>query len=379
MLKSHPKRYLPAIAILLTAFSALPALAKSQLEDNRPQVDLAIALDVSGSMSGLIDSARQRLWDIVNELGRAEPQPILRVAILSYGNPSYGSEAGYVRIDQPFTRDLDAVNQKLFAFTTSGGDEYVARVVDRSARALHWSPKPNALRIIFVAGNESAEQDPQIPLAQAARAAQDRRIVINTLYCGAEGDGIASGWRKAADLGLGMFASIDQHAAAVANIETPMDAELSRLNDQLNTTYVAFGQEGESYRRNQLEQDANAELMSSSAKASRAVTKAGGMYSSAHWDLVDAVNSGQKLEEIEVEELPEEMQDMEIEARADYLQAKQQERRRIQSQIAKLDEDRRVFIESKRKEQSASGMGLDDAIRDGLRKLAIENGFTFAE
>ena len=79
-----------------------------------------IALDVSGSMSGLIASAKQRLWDIVNQLGRAQPRPELRIAIVSYGNPEYGQDTGYVRIDLPFTSDLDAVNQTLFGFGTNG-------------------------------------------------------------------------------------------------------------------------------------------------------------------------------------------------------------------------------------------------------------------
>jgi len=371
-----------AIVCCLAVTSVSSADARSQIQDDSAprHVDLAIALDVSSSMSGLIDSAKQRLWDIVNELGRAQPQPILRVAILSYGNPSYGNTNGYVRIDQPFTRDLDAVNEKLFAFTTNGGDEYVARAVDRSTRALQWSPEPNALRIIFVAGNESAEQDPQIAVEQATRAALNKGIVVNTLYCGTDGDGVSPGWRKVANLTQGLYASIDQNAAAVANIATPMDAELAKLNDELNGTYVAFGEKGDRYRENQIEQDENAALMSPSAKASRAVTKAGAMYDSSHWDLVDALESGRTLEEFEPKDLPEEMQEMKEEERAVYLQSKLETRQEIQGQIARLDQDRREFIEEKRKEQIAGqGKGLDEAIQEGIRKVAAEKGFKFSE
>lgn len=382
MLNTIGKAY-AAVAIVgcLSLFSASHAEARSQIQEDQTSrhVDLAIALDVSGSMSGLIDSAKQRLWDIVNELGRAQPQPILRVAILSYGNPGYGSASGYVKVDQPFTRDLDAVNEKLFAFTTNGGDEYVARVVDRSTRDLQWSPEPSALRIIFVAGNESAEQDPLIRVEQATRAALDKGIVVNTLYCGSEGDGISPGWRKVANLTQGLYASIDQNAAAVANIPTPMDVELVKLNDELNATYVAFGREGESYRENQVAQDRNAESMSLSAKASRAVTKAGGMYNSAEWDLVDALESGQKLEELEPEDLPEEMRAMEEDERSAYMQAKSEERQEIQGQIAKLDRDRTAFIEEKRKEQAGPGRGLDEAIQEGIRKVASQKGFSFPQ
>src|SRR5690349_16618671 len=150
----------------LTRLAALAALFAPCLgaaadtrgpNDARRDVDLVIALDVSGSMDGLIESAKQRLWDITNELARARPVPALRVAILSYGSPSYGEQAGYVRVDLPFTADLDRVNATLFAYQTDGGEEYVARAIQTSLDSLQWSGKQDALRIVFVAGNESGE------------------------------------------------------------------------------------------------------------------------------------------------------------------------------------------------------------------------------
>ncbi|MDA0994097.1 MAG: VWA domain-containing protein [Proteobacteria bacterium] len=198
--------------------------------EQRQPVDLVIALDVSGSMSGLIDSAKQRLWDVVNELARANPQPDLRMAILTYGNPSYGEASGYVRIDMPFTRDLDAVNRTLFSFGTDGGDEYVSRVVHRSVTGLAWNESPDALKILFVAGNEEANQDPHISVEIASQLATNKGIVVNTIYCGNEDDNIVAGWREFSAMTNGMFASINQNASAVANIATPMDDELVRLN-----------------------------------------------------------------------------------------------------------------------------------------------------
>ena len=240
-----------------------------------PQIDVVIALDVSGSMSGLIASAKQRLWDIVNQLGRAQPRPELRIAIVSYGNPEYGQDTGYVRIDLPFTSDLDAVNQTLFGFGTNGGEEYVARVVSTSVGRLAWSTEQDALRILFVAGNEAATQDPQISIQHATQLANARGIVVNTIYCGNENDSIAAGWRDVASMTNGLYTSIDQNSAAVANIATPQDQKLTELNQALNETYLTYGKSGDDYRANQLEQDKNAGAMSSTAIASRVVTKAG--------------------------------------------------------------------------------------------------------
>ena len=178
--------------------------------DSRRDVDLVIALDVSGSMEGLIDSAKQRLWDITNELAQARPTPNLRVAILSYGSPSYGEQTGFVHLDLPFTADLDAVSATLFAFQTDGGDEYVSRAIQTSLDRLQWSQDTDALKIVFVAGNESAEQDPQITIASATGAAARRGVVVNAIYCGTDGDADSRAWQKLATNTNGLYASIDR-------------------------------------------------------------------------------------------------------------------------------------------------------------------------
>jgi hypothetical protein len=369
-------RNLAVTFILIVALCTTDATyAKSQ---EKRHVDVVIALDVSGSMSGLIESAKQRLWDIVNELGRAQPQPELRLAILSFGRPSYGAETGYVRIDLPFTSDLDAVNETLFAFGTDGGDEYVARAISTSVKELAWSSDPDALQIIFVAGNEAATQDPQISVQLATQAAVDAGIIVNTIYCGSDNDSDAPGWRDVAAMTNGLYASIDMNSAAVANISTPMDKELALLNRELNSTYLAYGVAGRVRQDNQLEQDANASSMSDAALASRVASKASALYESSHWDLVDAVEGGKRLEEIEAEELPAEMQPMSDEERQNYVSDQAKKREALQAQIGDLDKERRSYIENERSLRApAEGKGLDEVMQEGLRTLAEEKGFTF--
>jgi hypothetical protein len=346
-------------------------------EEGRP-VDLVIALDVSGSMSGLIESAKQRLWDIVNEISQAQPQPDLRLAILTYGNPSYGEQSGYVAIDMPFTRDLDAVMQTLFSFGTDGGDEYVARAVHTSVHQLSWSSNADALKILFVAGNEAADQDPKISVLKATQAAANKGIVVNTLYCGSEGDEIVAGWRNVSMLTNGLFASIDQNAAAVANISTPMDADIAKLNQALNETYIAYGQDGGRFKDNQLEQDKNAADMSLPSVASRTVAKAGKLYRNHDWDLVDALESGIAVEEMEPEDLPEELKDLNVEERKEYVATLAKKRESISAEIEALGAKRQVYIaEERAKRTENEAAGLDEAILGGIRNLAREKGFQF--
>jgi hypothetical protein len=366
-----------AIAIFATTQAHATKPSMPQTEEGRP-VDLVIALDVSGSMSGLIESAKQRLWDIVNEIAQAQPQPDLRLAILTYGNPSYGEQSGYVAIDMPFTRDLDAVMQTLFSFGTDGGDEYVARAVHTSVNQLSWSSGTDALKILFVAGNEAADQDPNISVLAATQAAASKGIVVNTIYCGSEGDDIVAGWRNVATLTNGLFASIDQNAAAVANIATPMDAQIAKLNQELNETYIAYGQDGGRYKQNQLAQDQNAADMSLPSVASRTVAKAGKLYRNQDWDLVDAFESGIAVEEMDTEDLPEKLQSLDVEERKEYVEALARKREDISSEIEALGASRQVYIaEERAKLAENEEEGLDEAILKGIRDLAREKGFEF--
>jgi Mg-chelatase subunit ChlD len=369
-------KYAPRLATLaaLCATCLNAAADAIAAPDERRHVDLVIALDVSGSMEGLIESAKQRLWDITNELARARPVPALRVAILSYGRPSYGEQSGFVRVDLPFTADLDAVNATLFAFQTNGGDEFVARAIQTSLDTLQWSQDPDALQIVFVAGNESAEQDPHVSVEQATGQAARRGIIVNAIYCGSDNDGEAQGWRRVALNTNGKYASIDQNAAAVASIETPFDAELAALNEELNGTYIAFGDGGERGRANQVAQDGNAAAMSPAAAASRAVAKAGALYRS-EWDVVDAVASGKALAEIPVAELPAEMQTLEPAEREVYVREKAERREELQHQIGALATERSQYIAEQTREGAETG--LDTAILDGIREVAEAKGFSF--
>src|SRR5262245_515266 len=125
-------------------------------------VDVVICLDVSGSMQGLVASAKIKLWDIVNDLAKVKPTPQMRVALYSYGHTSYDPKAGWVRKEIDLTTDLDEVYKKLNALTINGGEEYVARVCRDALVEQKWSADKNALRLIFVCGNEPADQDKQV-------------------------------------------------------------------------------------------------------------------------------------------------------------------------------------------------------------------------
>jgi hypothetical protein len=344
-----------------------------------PVVDLAICLDTSGSMQGLIDAARSKLWAVVNDLALARPQPRLRVALLTYGNQGHDQENGWVRIDAPFTSDLDLVSQQLFALTTNGGEEYVGRVIHSATNALAWSTEPGALKLIIVAGNESADQDQSVRFAGACAQAIARGIMVDSIYCGDPADEIAPGWREVARLADGQFAAIDHQNGTLA-IASPFDVRLAELGAALNTTYIPYGSAGLAGQSNQATQDQNAKTMNSNAAAERALCKSGAQYQCT-WDLVDACRSGQlKLESVKAEDLPEDLRKLsraELQDRLDECFAK---RTSLQQEIAELGRQRQAFIAAEMVKNALDpSKSLDAVLRGAIREQASAKGFQFPE
>jgi hypothetical protein len=344
-----------------------------------PVINLAICLDTSGSMSGLIDAARQKIWDIVNDLALAEPTPDLRVALLTFGSPAYGPETGWVRVQTPFTEDLDLVSQRLFELHTNGGEEYVGRVLDTAHTQLEWHPSDDVLKLIVVAGNESADQDAQVPFRDACRAAIGDGIMVNAIYCGNPMDDIAPGWREVASLADGQFASIDQDHGTIV-ITTPFDDQLAALSAEINTTYIAFSDAGRLAMANQEAQDANAAGMNASAAASRAQAKGGALYRN-RWDLVEASRAEDfKLEDIRDEDLPEAMRGMTLKQRRAYIQSMADQRAAIQKQIAELGQQRQAFITEEMKKQAVDqSKAFGQVLRAAVREQARQKGLVFEE
>lgn len=360
-------------------------------EPNRPRVreiDVVLALDTSSSMSGLIEATRAKLWDVVSLLGKAQPRPIVRVGIISFGNRGYSRAHGWVRTDINLTTDLDAVYGRLFALRTGGSEEYVARAVQVATREMSWSKAQDALRIVFVAGNESATQDPLVTLEAALAEARQHRIFVNSIYCGAAHKGEGQGWARLAALGKGQFAAID--AGRAVAVATPHDEELRRLSAELNKTYLPYGESGGSARSNQDAQDENALRASAPAAASRAVAKAGPLYRADSWDLVDAVASGKvDVAHMPVASAPAAIATLPPAARVAVVELKGRERQAIQRRIATVGAERDAYLAAPdaakkgvparpiSQKPKASTTSMDDALTGSLKQTAESAGFRF--
>jgi hypothetical protein len=346
--------------------------------ERRP-IDLVICLDTSNSMHALIDSARGRLWDIVTSLARAKPTPRLRVGLLTYGSPSRAPAAeGFVVRQMDLTTDLDALYARMMSFTTDGGDEFVGWVLRDAVERMSWSNDPRALKLIFVAGNESADQASEVyNFRNVAEQARGRGITINAIYAGDRDQGIREAWDQVARCGGGSFSAIDMRCGTV-QIGTPHDQLLLELNMKLNATYVPYGSLGPVGEARQREQDDNAGRMGQQSASSRVAAKASALYQNEGWDLVDAVQGGKvEVERLADADLPEPLRRMSTDERQQYVEQKARERASIQQQIAQASAARDQFLQEEKRKQAGGKVALDEAMLKAIRDQAESKGFTF--
>lgn len=364
------------IRTVLTALATLLlTLTTSIAQETRP-VDVVVMLDTSGSMENLLDATRARVWDVVNELGRMKPTPELRVGLVSFGTDKATEDQGFIIQHLDLTDELDEVYAELMGLTIGGGTELVGRALNETLDGMSWSPEYNALRVVFVAGNESADQGVEDDdFRIAARAARDRDIIVNALYAGNREQGVVEKWHEVAQAGEGNFSAIDPSTGSI-QIAAPQDDLLLELNGRLNTTYVPYGEKGLDGLTNQIAQDSNASRLGVQSCSSRIVAKGGALYNNASWDLVDkTLEEGFDWDTISLADLPEEMQSMTVDESVEFIEAKRAQREGIQREIQSASAAREVFV----KQVIASRIGeagLGEAMRKAIREQAMAKGFT---
>jgi len=371
------KRIIIILAVLIPLISALPSFAAPE-KDGRPKIQIALLLDTSSSMDGLIDQARSQLWKIINELAVAKKGgkvPNLEVALFEYGKSSIPAGEGYLRMVTSFTHDLDKISAELYALSTNGGDEYCGLVIDTATRILHWDNDDNNLKLIFIAGNEPFDQG-EFSYKQAVKNAKSKGIIVNTIFCGDRQTGIDSWWKDGADIAGGRYISIDQNIQ-VRTINAPQDAEITRLGLELNNTYISYGKAGIAKKKEQEKQDSNAMSKSESIAADRSISKASAHYDNSEWDIVDASTKGAvDLKKMKKDQLPEEMRNMDPKEREEYVKQMEKKREVIKNKINKLNEERRLYIEKAEKENKSEST-LDSAIIKTVREQASKKNFEF--
>ena len=343
------------------------------------KIQVGILFDTSNSMDGLIDQAKSRIWNIVNEVSSLTHNgipPTIEFAIYQYGNDGLSAEKYYIKQVLDLTSDLDLISQKLFGLTTNGGSEFCGAVIQKSLDDLNWSTDPNDLKMIYIAGNEGFDQGP-IDYVKSCKNASNKNVFINTIFCGDYNQGVQLKWHDAAVRGNGDYFNIDSDKA-ITQIKTPYDKEIRAFNDSINTTYFGYGKIGLKKKAMQLEQDSNAAMQSESVATERAISKSKkSAYKNESWDLLDAVEGGKAIEELEEDELPDDFQGLSDKEKKEKIEGLKADRDKYQTKIEELAKKRQQFIDEEMKKKAELGEADDfgTSVNESIIKKANTIGF----
>lgn len=379
------KRLIRIPLLCALTFAVLPAFAATksdapvaQVKSARPRIEVCFVLDTTGSMSGLIEGAKQKIWAIANEMIAAKPTPEIRMGVIGYRDRG----DAYVVKAFDLTGDMDAVYATLRGFSAGGGGdtpESVNEALQEAVTRMSWSADRSVLKIIFLVGDAPPHMDyPNAPkYPEICQAAMKKDLIINTVQCGniAETTPI---WAEIAKMSEGSYAAIAQSGGMVA-IATPMDKELTELNRKIGATIVAYGDERT--RSIVVAKQAAAETASAPALADRlSFNLKSGVAVQGEGELLDSLTSGKlKFETLQKDHLPAEWQKLDDKQFRATLTRKQTERSELQAQIQKLSQDREAYIAQEQKRLAGAGKpdSFDEQVATAIHAQAARKGIAY--
>ncbi|MFW9778042.1 MAG: VWA domain-containing protein [Candidatus Heimdallarchaeota archaeon] len=160
----HAEHTFPNIDITPIAIPTIPEIepdnseivsliAKLKSNNTISAVDLLLIMDASGSMGNEIESVKQKITDLINNISQEIPD--LRIGIIIYGWEEYSNYP----MDHPgnqlqFTTDFDAVKTFINSLYANGGTE-------PWGDALHlgntWNWRETAQKLIIMVGDEDCD------------------------------------------------------------------------------------------------------------------------------------------------------------------------------------------------------------------------------
>ncbi len=373
-----------ALCALFMAAAALNAAAESPaVKDEaaaKPQIEVAFVLDTTGSMGGLIEGAKQKIWAIANQMVSAKPTPRLKLGLIGYRDRG----DAYVTKVFDLSEDIDAVYANLQKFQADGGGdtpESVNEALSEAVNKLSWNPDRNVLKIVFLVGDAPPHMDypNQAKFPEICQSAVKKDLIINTIQCGAMTE-TTPVWQEIARLSEGSYVAIGQ-TGDMQIVSTPFDAKLGELNAEMGSTVVAWGV---AEKREEVHAKvAVAKSMALPAAADRlAYASKTGEVVGGGGDLVDAVDKGEvKVEALKEAELPAELRDMDQEKRDEFVKEKGKKRKAIQTEIDDLVRKRQAYIDAENKKLAASGSkdSFDAKVFEIIKGQAARKGISYSE
>ena len=351
---------------------------------NRPVVDVVFVLDTTGSMSGLIQTAKEKIWSIATTMASAQPAPEIRIGLVAYRDRG----DAYVTKTVDLSSDLDSVYAALMDFQADGGGdmpESVNAALERAVNDMSWSDSSQAYQVIFLVGDAPPHTDYQdeAQYPDILAAAHERGIIVNAIQCGDLQPTVAA-WTDIAHRGNGSFFQVEQAGGAVA-YSTPYDAELAALSAKLDATRMYYGtdEEREAMAEKTAAADKLSALASDEAKARRGVfnlSESGRTNLLGKKELIDDVASGAvEFDELTEEELPTAIVAMAPAEQKAFIQELADERADVTERMRALAESRDEYIKNRLDEDGGAADSLDQKLYDTIARQAREEGLEYAD
>ena len=360
-----------------------PPIQNHIVADDKPIVDVVFVLDTTGSMSGLIQTAKEKIWSIATTMASAQPTPEIRIGLVAYRDRG----DAYVTKVVDLSSDLDSVYATLMDFQAGGGGdspESVNKALNDAVNKMSWSQGEQAYQVVFLVGDAPPHMDyNEVRYPQIVARAMEKGIVINTIQCG-NMPMTVDPWTQIASLGHGSFFQVEQAGGAVA-YSTPFDEKIATLSAKLDQTRLYYGSDEEKDKMASKvaatdKLNANASVESRARRGVFNSSVGGTANMLGENELVDAVASGVvALEDIEAEALPAALKPMAPEEQKAYVAALADERSQLKRQIQTLSTDRDGYLEKKVEEAGGRKDSLDQKLYDAVKEQAGKAGFEYED
>jgi Mg-chelatase subunit ChlD len=352
------------------------------LANAQPRLDVVFVLDTTGSMGGLIQAAKEKIWSIATTMASAQPAPVIRMGLVAYRDRG----DAYVTRVVDLSDDLDSLYATLMDFQAAGGGdgpESVNQALQVAVHDISWSQDPEAYKVLFLVGDAPPHMDypNDIKYPVSVAAARDKGIVVNTIQCGADSQTTGQ-WQQIARLGQGSYFQVGQAGGAVA-IATPFDEKLATLSEKLDATRLYYGS-AEEKAQQQRKLAATGKLHAAASVEARArraafnASKSGAANFLGEGELVDDVASGRvELSRIDRDKLPEPLRAMAPAAQQALITETAERRKALKRQIGELAEQRADYLKKKVEERGGARDSLDNKIYRTVRTQAGKAGLSY--
>lgn len=348
----------------------------------QPKIEVVFVLDTTGSMSGLINAAKEKIWSIASTMAQAKTAPEIKMGLVGYRDR--GDQ--YVTKLTDLSSDLDSMYAKLMDFRAAGGGdgpESVNQALYEAVHKMSWSQNEEVYKVVFLVGDAPAHMDYQddVKYPETIHIAGHKGIVINAIQSG-NNRAATKNWQRIASLGQGSYFQVEQSGSAVA-IATPYDDELAELSGRMDRTRIYYGTAQEKMKQ-EAKVAASGKLYKEASKASQArraafnASVSGKNNFLGDKELVAEIASGElELESVAADELPAVMQVMKPEDRQSYIEEKAAEREKLHSEIQDLAKKRDAYLKQKVEAAGMDEDSLDAKIFDAIRKQSADKGLVY--